>query len=106
MLKLVNRVLGAVCLLILASNVLAAGRDLKLLREFGAASKDKIGLRDAVSIAESRLDGCAVDAKLVALGGHDAWDVEVLADGAKLRVWIDARNGDVDATEPSAPGRR
>lgn len=103
MLRLVNGVLGVVCFVILASNVLAASHDLKLLREFGAAPKDKIGLSDAVSIAESRVDGRAVDAKLVAFGGHDAWDVEVLAAGTKLRVWVDARNGDV--ATPSAQSK-
>jgi uncharacterized membrane protein YkoI len=100
MLKLINGLLGAACFVILGSDVLAATHELELRHAFGAAPQDKIGLPEAVSIAETRVDGRAVDAALIRFAGEDSWSVDVLAKGAHVHVSIDARTGAVDVVEP------
>lgn len=106
MLKLINSLLAAACFVILASDVLAATHELQLKHDFGATPKDKIGLSEAVSIAEGRVDGRAVDADLVRLAGIDTWNVDVMANGEHVRVSIDARNGAVDIERPLPQGAR
>lgn len=98
--KLINGLLGALCFVVLASDVLAATHELELRRAFFTPSKDKIGLAQAISIAESRADGRALDANLVrAAGGEDAWDVDVLSQGRHVHVSVDARTGAVDVEQ-------
>jgi uncharacterized membrane protein YkoI len=105
MLKLINGLLAAACFVILASDVLAAAHDLELRHSFVAAPKDKIGLREAISIAEARVDGRAIDANLVNFGDDDQWDVKVASGGRYLRVWIDASNGKATVALPPQGSR-
>ena len=106
MLKLVNGLLAAACFVILGSDVLAATHELELRHAFGAIPKDKIGLTEAVSIAEARVDGRALDANLVRFAGEDSWNVDVLSKGAHVHVSIDAHTGAVDIVEPWPQGAR
>lgn len=102
MLKLVNAALAITCFVVLASDVLAATHELELKRSFAAPSKDKIGLREAISIAEDRGQGRAIDANLSRIAQMDIWNVDVLSNGAHVYVSIDARNGAVDVVKPPA----
>ncbi|MBI1210433.1 MAG: hypothetical protein GC190_03140 [Alphaproteobacteria bacterium] len=106
MLKLVNALLAAGCFVILGSDVLAATHELELTHSFDARSRDKIGLREAVSIAEDRADGRAVDANLTRFAGVDSWNVDVLSNGRHVHVSIDARNGTVDVARSLPQGAR
>jgi uncharacterized membrane protein YkoI len=99
MLKLINVVLGAACFVILASDVMAASHELDLMKSFSAPSADKIGLHEAVSIAEDRTDGRAVDANLSRFAGVDVWNVDVMSNGRHIYVSIDARNGAADIAQ-------
>jgi len=101
MLRLINILLGMFCLTVLASDVLAATRELELKRNFGAAPHDKIGMAEAISIAEDRTGGRALDASLVKFSGANYWDVDVLSRGRSLHVSIDAHTGSADV----APSR-
>jgi uncharacterized membrane protein YkoI len=106
MLKLVNGLLAAVCFLILASDVLAATHELELKRSLTAPSQDKVGLREAISIAEGRVGGRAVDANLSRFAGVDSWNVDVMSGGYHAHVSVDARNGAVDVERPLPQGSR
>ena len=106
MLKLINVLLGIACFVILASDVTAATRELELKQSFAAPPHDKIGLREAISIAEDRVEGRAVDANLTRFAGVDCWTVDVLSHGQHVYVSIDARNGAVDVVRTSSQGGR
>ena len=101
MLKLINGIVGVACFAILGSDVLAATQDYKLHRELSMVSAYKVGLNEAVSIAETRVNGRAVDVHLVSFAGRDAWDIDVMNGERKIVVWVDACNGNVDITAPS-----
>ena len=105
MLKLINGLLAAACFVILGSDVLAATHDLELRHSFVAAPKDKIGLREAVSIAEARVDGRAVDVNLVNFGEDDQWDVKVASGNRYLHVWVDASSGRFTIAQPPQGSR-
>ena len=106
MLKLINVLLGAACFVILASDVMAASHELDLMTSFSAPSKDRVGLREAISIAEDRTDGRAVDANLSHFAGVDVWNVDVMANGRHVYVSIDARNGAADIAQSSPQASR
>lgn len=97
--KLVNGLLAALCFVVLGSDVLAATHELELKRALGASPSYKVGLAQAISIAESRAGGHALDAHLVKQAGETDWQVEVLSRGRHVRVSIDARSGAVDVDE-------
>ena len=59
------------------------------------AEADTVDLSEALSLAESHAHGTVLDADLKAHQGHNAWDVVMIEDGTKFRVWVDARNGSV-----------
>ena len=105
MLKLVNCLLGAACLVILGSDVVAATREYEIHHEVSAAAADSVGLSEAVSIAESHVAGRAVDADLQSLFGRDTWGVDVVSGDRKTRVWVDAGDGIVDIMTPEQPSR-
>jgi len=106
MLRLVNGLLGAACFVILASDVLAATHQLELKHAFGAMPNDRVGLREAISIAESRANGRAVDATLVRFAGEDSWSVDVATHGTHVHVSVDARTGAVDGVVAQSNGAR
>lgn len=106
MLKLVNAALAVICLVILASDVLAATQEFQLKQSLAAPSRDWVGLREAISIAEDRGHGRALDANLSRTAQVDVWNVDVLSNGRHVHVSIDARNGVVDVVKPSAQPAR
>jgi uncharacterized membrane protein YkoI len=97
--KLINGLLAALCFVVLASDVLAATHELELKRAFGAPRRYKVGLAQAISMAESRAGGHALDAHLLQHAGGTDWQVEVLSRGRHVLVSVNARSGAVDVDD-------
>jgi len=100
MLKFINGFLGAACFVILTSDVLAATHQLEMKRSFAALPKDRVGLREAISIAESRANGRAVGATRVRFAGEESWSIDVLAKGRHVHVTVDTATGAADFATP------
>lgn len=76
----------------------AASRDGDETRRPGPAT-GLISLRDAVEAAERAYGGRAVEAELEHEDGRRVYEVELVRDGARIEVYVDARTGEVIGPE-------
>ena len=96
MLKAINGVLGALCLVVLSSEVLAATEVPGAAHSPAAAVSDGVDLSQALSLATDRVGGRVVDAKLGAHKGRRTWEVVMEQGGKTVRLWVDARTGEIE----------
>ena len=105
---LLSALAGVAALVLIGSDGLATSHGVEPRREAVArdeaidlsqnpelAESDKVELSEALALAESHVHGNVVDADRKMHNGHHAWDVEMVEDGQKVRVWVEARDGRV-----------